>query len=85
MTKQETFWPAPGEIRGAAAVAFAGGGAFFHSPYDDRNGIYRWRLGNKSAERIGEHADRLRGLPGGRFLSMGEAGYTILSLADDIK
>ena len=85
VTKQETEWPAPSEIRGASAVTVAGGIAFFHGNYQDGPGIYRWRLGDRKAERVGEYTGRLRGLPGGRFLSLGTAGYTIVSLTDEIR
>ena len=84
-TKQETVWQAPNEIRRASAVTLAGGIAFFHGTYEDPEGIYRWRLGDQKAERIGEHAGPLRGLPKGRFLSQGDNGFTILSLTDEVK
>lgn len=82
VTQQETFWPAPREIRGANAVTLAGEVAYFHGNYEDRRGIYRWRLGDRKAERIGEHTGPLRGLSGSRFLSKGTSGYTIVSLTD---
>ncbi len=84
-TKQETVWPAPREVRGAGAVTLAGGVAFFDGNYEDQRGIYRWRLGDPKAERIGEYTGPLRGLPGGRFLSLGTAGYTIVSLTDEVR
>lgn len=86
VTKRETnAWQAPHEIRGAHAVTLAGGVAFFYGPYEDVQGIYRWRLGDQKAERIGEHAGPLRGLPKGRFISQEDAGFTIVSLTDEVR
>ena len=85
VTRQETIWKAPSEVRGASAVTMAGGIAFFHGNYQDGPGIYRWRLGDRKAERIGEHTGRLRGLSGGRFLHLRTAGYTSVSLTDEVR
>jgi hypothetical protein len=52
----------------------------FHSPYEDEKGIYKWRPGDKKAERIGEYSEGLRGLKNGRFISTGQKGFIILDL-----
>jgi hypothetical protein len=80
----EERWAAPPRLYGSNAVTYAGDVAFFHSPYDDERGIYRWSLGATDATRIGEYTGPLRGLSRGRFLAEGGAGYTIVSVVDEI-
>jgi len=68
----------PKKLNGSASIANRGADVFFHSPYQDKRGIYRWTIGSDQAMRIGEYSPRLRGLKGGKFLKCGERGYTII-------
>ena len=85
--KSHEIWRAPSVLAGSNGITSAGGAVYFHSPYDDEQGIYEWRIGDDVARRIGErpgypagaHARRLRGLRGGRFLAVEKSGYTVIS------
>lgn len=83
-TQREQEWDAPRALHGARAVTVAGATAFFHSPYSDRSGIYRWRFGAPEVVRVADYGEPLRGLRGGEFVAIREAGYTLLSLVDDL-
>jgi hypothetical protein len=76
-------WKTPRGVKGSVALTVgpSKGGrecVYFHAPYDDRSGIYRWYVGDDRAERVAQHPGRLRGLRGGRFLAAGVTGYTVL-------
>jgi hypothetical protein len=73
-------WETPNVLHGSNAltIATASDAAFFHSPYRDGSGIYRWRIGAADAQRVGEHDGRMRGRPNGSFLSVEPAGYALL-------
>jgi hypothetical protein len=65
-------WRAPDSLKGASAVTSREKEAFFHAPYADETGIYRWEIGASRTERIGEYGGRLRGLQNGRFITYTE-------------
>jgi hypothetical protein len=70
----------PEELRGANAITSFKNDLFFHSPYTDDRGIFRWNLLSQIAEKIGEYSPGLRGLKNGKFLSKGDNGFTIIDL-----
>jgi len=77
--KEEHKWAVPRLLHGSSAVTVAGRTAFVFGSYENHHLLARWRFGDDGAESIGTAAGPLRGLRGGRMLSVGEAGYTILS------
>ncbi len=76
-TLEQTVEPTPQVLHGAAAISTAGGRCLFYSPYEVRGGILAWRPGEPPSV-IGSYTGLLRGLPGGRFLSHGTRGFTIV-------
>jgi hypothetical protein len=82
-TKTRTAWPTARVVHGASAVTVAGDAAFFFGSYDDRHQLARWRFGADQVDRIGARSGPLRGLAGGRMLSVGRSGYTVITLAED--
>jgi len=77
--KSQQIYSVPDELRGSNAISCKDNTVFFHSPYDDENGIYRWTLNEGNATRIGGYSGRLRGLTSGRFLAIEKSGYTIVA------
>jgi hypothetical protein len=78
--------PAPYNVHGACALSVAEPESgvevvLFHGSSDDPAGVYRCRVDEVRAERIGIHQGQLRGLRGGRFFATGPNGYTIVSPA----
>jgi hypothetical protein len=83
-THRRSVWAAPAELHGANAVTSAGDVLFFHSPYKDPDGIYRWRPGGTASMRIGAYSGVTRGLPLGRLLAIHDNGFTVISLVDEL-
>lgn len=79
-TFEQTVHQPPGQLNGAGSITNSGADIFFHAPYQDKRGIYKWTIGNEQAEKIGEYSPHLRGLQGGKYLACGETGYTIVDL-----
>jgi len=77
-SKSQKIWVTPEEVAGSRGITVVGQTVYFHAPFNDETGIYRWPIGDKYANKIGSHVGRLRGLRGGRFLSVEKAGYTII-------
>ena len=77
--RTQEIWRTPREVAGSEALTKIGQTVYFHGPYEDRSGVYRWSIGSCAADRIGDYPGRLRGLRGGRFLSVEASGYTIVS------
>jgi hypothetical protein len=82
VAKQQRKWTAPELVHGASAVTVAGDTAFFFGSHEHRHQLVRWRLGETNADRIGTATGPLRGLRGGRMLSTGLQGHTVLSFDD---
>jgi hypothetical protein len=86
-SKTQEVWETPGEVVGSNGLTMIGRTVYFHSPYNDEQGIYEWQIGDDVAALIGKHAGsladanagHLRGLRRGRFLAVEKTGYTILS------
>jgi hypothetical protein len=79
-TGDERRYEIPEHLKGSNGLTSTAESIIFHSPYEDERGIYKWRIGDKTAERIGEYSEGLRGLNNGRFISSGQMGFTILDL-----
>ena len=79
-TGEEMKYEIPEEVKGSNGITSTADSIIFHSPYEDKNGLYIWRTGEKKIERIGEYSEGLRGLKNGRFISKGERGFTIIDL-----
>lgn len=70
----------PEQLKGSNGLTSNADSIIFHSPYNDKRGIYKWKTGDKNANRIGEYIEGLRGLTNGRFIAIGQKGFTILDL-----
>ena len=79
-TGDEKKFEIPEKLKGSNGLTSTTDRIIFHSPYEDKRGIYNWKIGDKTAERIGEYSEGLRGLKNGRFITSGQKGFTILDL-----
>jgi hypothetical protein len=79
-TGDEKKFEIPENLKGSNGLTSTADNIIFHSPYEDKRGIYKWKPGDKTAVKIGEYSQRLRGLKNGKFISIGEKGFTILDL-----
>ncbi|HEY3526814.1 MAG TPA: hypothetical protein VGK47_11490 [Nitrososphaeraceae archaeon] len=79
-TGDEKQYEIPEHLKGSNGLTSTADSIIFHSPYQDKRGIYKWRPGEKTAEKIGEYSEGLRGLKNGRFVASGQKGFTILDL-----
>jgi hypothetical protein len=79
-TGDEKKYEIPGQLKGSNGLTSNADSVIFHSPYDDKRGIYKWKIGDKKADKIGEYSEGLRGLKDARFISIGQKGFTILDL-----
>jgi hypothetical protein len=77
-TGDERKFEIPEHLKGSNGLTSTADSIIFHSPYVDERGIYKWRTGDKTAERIGEYSEGLHGLKNGRFISSGQKGFTIV-------
>jgi len=75
---EETSYKVPEGLEGSNSITYTQDSLIFHSPYYDKKGVFKWVMGETSAERIGEYEEGLRGLKDGRFLFIGERAFTIL-------
>jgi hypothetical protein len=76
-TLEQEVQPLPQELHGSSAITVSDDRFLFFSPYDIRNGIVAWSP-KKEPTLVGQHPGPLRGLRGGRFLSRGTHGFTIV-------
>jgi hypothetical protein len=79
-TGDEKKYEIPENVKGSNGLTSTADSIIFHSPYDDKRGIYKWKIGDKTADKIGEYSEGLRGLKNGRFVTNGQKGFTILDL-----
>ena len=79
-TGEEKKFEIPEQLKGSNGLTSTTDSIIFHSPYEDKRGLYKWRTGDKGIEKIGEYSEGLRGLKNGRFISVGQKGFTILDL-----
>lgn len=67
----------PEEMHGASALSKRRQHTLLYGPYSRKHGLFRWTPGEPPFA-VGNHSGPLRGLDGGRFLSKGEHGFTIV-------
>lgn len=72
--------PTPRALHGASAISTFRGAVLFYGPYDEKNSILSWTPTNRPFA-MGSHPGPLRGLRGGRFLTHGTSGFTIIDAA----
>ena len=68
--------------RVATPLSIAGELVYTYSPYDDPGSFYRWKIGDKDAEKVGELTeltDNIRGMRNGSFLAVYSDKYSIIS------
>lgn len=75
---QQKECPVPVRVHGSSALTVKEDLVYFHDPYNDKGSVFRWRIGSKHVEKIGEHSGLLRGMRGGMFFEERAAGYTIV-------
>jgi hypothetical protein len=68
----------PRSLHGASALTMKRDTAFFFSPYDSERVLLELSASGVVRE-IGRHPGPLRGLEYGRFLSIGEHGFTVIT------
>jgi hypothetical protein len=68
----------PDALHGARALSIRGDQVFLFGPRPWSDVIFSWRRGAEPTA-IGRHTGRLRGLEDGRFISVSERGFTILT------
>ncbi len=68
----------PSGLHGSHALSRIGSTVYFHSPYHDKAGIYKWTIATQTAERVGVHTGPLKSYKGGQFLAVGKWGFTIV-------
>jgi len=78
ITRTQEIFEVPDEVVGANAISFVENIVFFHSPYKDKTGLYKWTIGENCATKVGDYSGRLRGMRNGQFLSVGKTGYTVV-------
>jgi hypothetical protein len=76
-TRVQKMESLPEALHGASALSKRRQDTFFYGPYSRKHGLFRWTPGEPPSV-VGNHCGPLRGLDGGRFLSKGEHGFTIV-------
>jgi len=82
-TKTRTAWYTPRAVHGASAVTVARDTAFFFGSYDEPQQLSRWRFGAERVDPVGAHSGPLRGLAGGRMLSIGRSAHSVITLGEE--
>lgn len=78
--------PTPDAVHGAGAISSVGDVWLFAGPYKHREDVFALDLKSGEVKRIAEYqGNRMRGLPGGRFLCVRDEGYAIVSFDDDVR
>jgi hypothetical protein len=68
----------PRALQGAGAISIRDETVFLFSPRESKGVLFAWEL-DGTVRQLGECVGHLRGLEWGRFLSVGERGFTVLS------
>lgn len=77
-TFEERIMEVPSILNGSSAISARRGSVYFHSPYQDKGGLYSWDEQSKRAMRVGEYGEVLRGLSNGSFLRSNNKGFAII-------
>lgn len=70
----------PEQLHGSSALSVHKDVAYLYSPYKFGEEMFALEIGSSEAKAVGRYPGPLRGLVGGRFLALGDSGYTIISL-----
>lgn len=79
----QTVEATPRAVHGASAMSISDDTALFYGPYEDKSSIFAWRTAGEASS-IARHSGPLRGLPGGRFLTHGTSGFTVVEAAHEV-
>ena len=71
----------PRRLHGSSALSVRGDATYLFGPYEDKRTLFAFRRGQPPRE-LGRHSGPLRGLEFGRFLSIGQHGFTVLDVDD---
>ena len=79
-TFDQNVVPTPRRLHGSSAISVSREDALFFGPYKEKRSILAWHSGGEISS-VGAHSGPLRGLRGGRFLTHGTSGFTIVEWA----
>lgn len=68
----------PADFQGASAMTSIGGKVIFHSSYHDKETFFMWDMQKDEVAKVGEYSFHLKGLENGKFLALGEKGFTVI-------
>lgn len=68
----------PSDFMGASALTSKKEKIIFHSSYNDKQSFFEWNTQTMIVTKIGTYSSHLKGLENGKFLAIGENGYTIV-------
>jgi len=68
----------PHDFKGASAMSSIGNKIIFHSSYHDKLSFFEWNIQEGVVAIVGEYSSQLKGLEKGKFLAVGERGFTII-------
>jgi hypothetical protein len=77
---RQTVWPTPDRVHGANPISVRGRVAYLHGSYWQRGMLFRFDLDTSELSELGPLSKGSKGLPGGRFLAVGDAGYTVITV-----
>lgn len=75
--KIESF-ETPNDFSGASAITSNADKIIFHSSYHDKRSFFSWDRNKNEIIKFGDYSPGLTGMKNGKFLSVGEKGYTII-------
>ena len=76
-TFEQSVVPTPRSVHGSSGISVSRERALFFGSYDEPRSVLGWKPGGEVSS-LGTHVGPLRGLRGGRFLTLGTRGFTIL-------
>ena len=68
------------DFKGSSALTIKDKKIIFHSNYDDKLSFFEWDTLSMEVNKIGKYSSQLKGLENGKFLAVGECGFTIISI-----
>lgn len=72
------------DFTGASGISSVGGQVILHSCYKDPRSFFYWNTDKKEVTKFGDHAPGLIGLKDGKFLKIGDNGYSIVDPLSDL-
>lgn len=70
----------PTDFQGFSALTSKDNKIIFHSSYDDKQSFFEWDRQTMELKTIGKYSSQIKGLNNGKFLAVGESGFTLISL-----